>query len=306
MSSKLIDDMERLAIQSGVILKRYNKRFKLSNMKEIKIKDKREKHISYYKGKVYCIRVNSGIFIVKENNKITFTGNSRAGQKGVVAAIVPEYDMPFTISGLRPDIIVNALAIPSRMTINQIIETVSGKISCYEDENIDGTSFSKVDTTELSNKLIQHGFHPSGEEVMFNGMTGEMFKCNIFIGVTYYQRLKHLVSDKIHARNKGALNSLTRSPTAGRKNLGGGKTSTQECDAIMASGLSSFMRERMMIKSDLFHIHICSICGQISNKITFCSFCNSEVYKVSIPYISKLIFQELMAMGIKMKFALTN
>ena len=173
-------------------------------------------------GYVYCLEVPTHIFYVRRHGKASWTGNSsRHGQKGVVGMIYNSEDLPFTSEGIIPDIIMNCHAKPSRMTIGQLLETYLGKVSCMKGKIADGTPFRGVSVSDIDLEATPYNLGKMGKEVMFNGKTGEMLKGKVFIGVTYYQRLRHMVQDKIHARSKGPMQILTRQPVEGRSRKGG-------------------------------------------------------------------------------------
>jgi DNA-directed RNA polymerase beta subunit len=173
-------------------------------------------------GYVYCLEVPTHIFYVRRNGKASWTGNSsRHGQKGVIGMIYNSEDLPFTSEGIIPDIIMNCHAKPSRMTIGQLLETYLGKVSCMKGKIADGTPFRGVSVSDIDLEATPYNLGKMGKEVMFNGKTGEMLKGRVFIGVTYYQRLRHMVQDKIHARSKGPMQILTRQPVEGRSRKGG-------------------------------------------------------------------------------------
>jgi DNA-directed RNA polymerase II subunit RPB2 len=234
---------------------------------------------------------------------------SRHGQKGTIGLILDEENMPFTEDGIIPDIIINPHAIPSRMTIGQLIESVTGKIGASKGKFIDGTPFNKLDIDNINKEMIELGFDPSGNEVMYNGETGERIKTKIFIGCTYYQRLKHLVHDKIHARAKGPINKLTRQPTEGRSRDGGLRMGNMELDCLNAHGIAYYMQDKYINCSDKYFVYTCDICGLIANvniekNIAECKKCfnKSNFSKVSLPYASKLLFYEIGSMGITTRF----
>lgn len=228
---------------------------------------------------------------------------SRNAQKGTVGITLPQEDMPFTSSGIVPDIIINPLCLPSRMTINQIIECVAAKCAVKSGKFKYSTPFSKYSTNitdTLCDELHSYGFQKHGYETMYNGMTGEMLEAKIFIGPTYYQRLKHLVSAKIHARNHGSIQALTRQPLEGRSRDGGLRFGEMERDCMISHGVSRFLTERLFDMSDKFSVPVCSNCGIIPNELTTCMMCNcTNILRVPIPYACKLLFQELQAMNIK-------
>jgi DNA-directed RNA polymerase II subunit RPB2 len=229
-----------------------------------------------------------------------------------MGALFNQEDMPFTKDGITPDIIVNAHAIPSRMTIAQIIECVGSKAGIMNGDFKDATPFEKFDVNTLCNELHKSGFQKHGYEVLYNGYTGLRMPCQIFIGPTYYQRLKHLVNDKIHSRNYGPLQGLIRQPTEGRSREGGLRFGEMERDCMISHGAANFLREKLFIDSDKFQIDICELCGitAISNNKTntvICKSCNSvRVKKINIPYATKLLFQELMAMNIAPRIKLSE
>ena len=190
-------------------------------------------------------------------------------QKGTIGAVYAQEDMPFTADGITPDIIVNPAAIPSRMTIGQLLETVIGKAACTDGFECDATPFSEesVDTPDkLADILQAAGFRKYGTQEMFNGRNGKKFRAKIFIGPTYYQRLKHMVADKIHSRgSNGPIVMLTRQPSEGRARSGGLRLGEMERDCFIAHGTSNFLAERMLHVSDNYRIFICKKCGMHAN-----------------------------------------
>jgi DNA-directed RNA polymerase II subunit RPB2 len=231
--------------------------------------------------------------------------SSRSGQKGTIGNIIPEENMPFTSTGLRPDLMLNPHAIPSRMTIAQLKETLMGKVLIELGLFGDGTSFGDLDINIVRDELIKLGFQSSGNEVLYNGITGEQIECDIFIGPVFYQRLKHMVNDKIHSRSTGPLVMLTRQPAEGRARDGGLRFGEMERDVMISHGASLFLKERMMEASDNFEVHICKGCGIIAvanreKNIWQCTGCgnSTEFAQVRIPYAYKLFLQELESMNI--------
>ena len=228
---------------------------------------------------------------------------SRCAQKGTVSVILNHEDMPMTQSGIVPDLIINPLCIPSRMTINQLIECFGSKSAVHKIKKRYCTAFSyhsKDIIPYLQKELQNCGFEKNGNEIMYNGMTGERFQSSIFIGPTYYHRLKHLVSNKIHARNHGNIQALTRQPLEGRSRDGGLRFGEMERDCMISHGVSRFLRERLFDVSDYFEIFTCSYCGNIPHHHSICNVCNQkEIAKVPIPFACKLLFQELTALGIR-------
>ena len=231
--------------------------------------------------------------------------SSRHGQKGTIGNIIPEKDMPFTENGLRPDIIINPHAIPSRMTIAQLKETLLGKVLLQLGLYGDGTSFSKLNIETITKELSKVGFESNGNELLYNPLTGEQLNSSIFIGPAFYQRLKHMVSDKQHSRSIGPMVNLTRQPAEGRSRDGGLRFGEMERDAMIAHGCSSFTRDRLYTASDSYYIYVCNKCGMIAafnnqEHIHLCNTCNnrSDFKYVELPYSCKLMFQELITMNV--------
>jgi DNA-directed RNA polymerase II subunit RPB2 len=231
--------------------------------------------------------------------------SSRHGQKGTIGNIIPEQDMPFTADGLKPDIIINPHAIPSRMTIAQLKETLLGKVLLQLGLFGDGTSFGNFETSTIINKLNELGYESRGNELLYNGLTGEQFSTSIFIGPAFYQRLKHMVNDKQHSRSIGPMVNLTRQPAEGRARDGGLRFGEMERDCMVSHGASRFTKGRLYDASDAYSVFVCNKCGMIipfNNKehIHICSTCENRTdFKfVEIPYSCKLMFQELLTMNI--------
>ena len=231
--------------------------------------------------------------------------SSRHGQKGTVGNIIPEKDMPFNSDGVRPDIIINPHAIPSRMTIGQLKETLLGKVLVELGLFGDGTSFGNLDINFISNKLLELGYEAHGNEILYNGHTGEQLEANIFMGPVFYQRLKHMVTDKQHSRSIGPMVNLTRQPAEGRSRDGGLRFGEMERDGMISHGASKFTRGRMYDCSDKYKVHVCKNCGLIASynnhhHIHMCRTCQNRVEfaQVEIPYSCKLLFQELITMNV--------
>ena len=239
--------------------------------------------------------------------------SSRHGQKGTVGMILQEEDMPYTKDGIRPDIIINPHAVPSRMTIAQLIECVLGKCCTKLGYQGDGTTFEKIDIEVLKKILMGCGLDGYGNEVLYNGMNGEQMRTKIFIGPTYYQKLKHMSTDKIHSRAKGPMVLMTRQPTEGRTRDGGLRFGEMERDCIISHGTSNFLKERLLDVSDKYTIYTCYHCGTLStynpkqNKYE-CIKCNNytNFNRIDLPYACKLLFQELYAMGICPRMQIKN
>ena len=240
---------------------------------------------------------------------------SRSAQKGTVGNIIPECDMPFTKNGLRPDIILNPHAIPSRMTIAQLAETLLGKVLLELGMFGDGTSFGEMDVYTIINELKRCGYESHGNEILYDGCTGEQLETDIFIGPVYYQRLKHMVNDKEHSRAMGPMVNLTRQPAEGRSRDGGFRIGEMERDVMIAHGMTKFCRERMYTVSDKYAVHVCKKCGMIATYnngdfgpmrakpemvVHHCKTCNNstDFAYVEIPYAYKLMSQELQAINI--------
>jgi DNA-directed RNA polymerase II subunit RPB2 len=183
--------------------------------------------------------------------------SSRHGQKGTCGNIIPEHDMPFTANGLKPDIIINPHAIPSRMTIAQLKETLLGKILVQLGMFGDGTAFMDLSVEALSRELIKLGYEGNGNELMYNGMSGQQLESSVFIGPVFYQRLKHMVLDKQHSRSIGPMVNLTRQPAEGRARDGGLRFGEMERDCMISHGAASFTKGRMYDASDKYYIHVC-------------------------------------------------
>ena len=231
--------------------------------------------------------------------------SSRHGQKGTIGMTYTQEDLPFTSEGIVPDIIVNPHAIPSRMTIGQLIECLMGKVSAVQGREGDATPFTEVTVENISKALHRCGYQKRGFEVMRNGHTGRRLDAMIFLGPTYYQRLKHMVDDKCHSRNFGPVNVLTRQPLEGRSKDGGLRFGEMERDCIVAHGASAFLKDRTLENSDAFRAHVCADCGLLAladlEKRTFCCPATKkkvDVVQVFLPYACKLLFQELTAMSI--------
>jgi len=237
--------------------------------------------------------------------------SSRHGQKGTIGMLMDEEDMPFTASGLRPDIIMNPHAVPSRMTIAQLMENIFGKIGVRKGTLGDGTPYSHLKVEDLKKHMLDLGMHPYGNEILYNGQTGEMMEAEIFMGPTFYQRLKHMVIDKKHSRARGPIVSLTRQPCEGRSRDGGLRVGEMERDCMLSHGISVFTKERLMDVSDPFKTGLCKTCGTLAvvnpvEGIYSCGACGNKTDFVmkTIPYAMKLWMQELEAMHITPKMIL--
>ena len=236
---------------------------------------------------------------------------SRHGQKGVVGLIVPESDMPFSVSGIKPDLIFSPHGIPSRMTISHLIEILGGKVGALAGRNINGTTFDAEPEEKLREELKSLGFRENGVETFYNGVTGEIMQAKLFVGSMYYLKLKHLVANKIHSRARGPIQLLTRQPTEGRAKEGGLRLGEMEKDTFVAHGASLLLKERF--DSDKTIVPICESCGLIAIRDeykgkSYCPLCgeNVEINDVEISYAFKLILDGFKSLGLYKKLQLEN
>lgn len=244
--------------------------------------------------------------------------SSRHGQKGVIGMILNAADMPVTEDGVIPDIIVNPHAIPSRMTIGQLMECLLGKLCAIQGEQGDATPFRGASIHQISDELEKFGYDRLGGETLYNGMTGTKMHGKVFIGPTYYQRLKHMVNDKQHSRSRGPVQILTRQPVEGRAREGGLRFGEMERDCIISHGAANVLSERLFEQSDPFIATVCGKCGMLAEpmadktllrqKKPQCRLCKTHetVHEVRMPYAFKLLMQELMAMNITARLRLKH
>ena len=239
--------------------------------------------------------------------------SSRSGQKGTIGNIIPEEDMPFMSNGLKPDLILNPHAIPSRMTIAHLKETLLGKVLIELGLFGDGTSFGELDVATICDELMKLGYESHGNELLYNGLTGEQHEFKIFMGPIFYQRLKHMVTDKQHSRAIGPMVNLTRQPAEGRSRDGGLRYGEMERDGGIAHGASAFTRGRLFDASDKYQVYVCKKCGMIAaynNKmhIHHCRTCDNrtDFSYIQLPFSCKLLFQELITMNIAPRLITTG
>jgi DNA-directed RNA polymerase beta subunit len=268
-----------------------------------------------YKGDVWCCTVSKGegIVYVRREGVVVWCGQSKHAQKGVIGMLVPQEDMPFTQNGIVPDIIINPHAIPSRMTVGHLLEMLLGKVGACAGSTIDGTPFNNNDYEDLYHQLEKsYGFERHGNEVLYNGQTGAQIETNIFIGPIFYERLKHMVADKINYRQvnfrtitsatdhrptvlkEAPVSAMTRQPTKGRGNNGGLRIGEMEKDTILSHGMVNFLKESMMERSDLFEFKVDSQTRMIADDKG-----STHVSTVKTPFAFKQLLHELVALGIK-------
>lgn len=230
--------------------------------------------------------------------------SSRHGQKGTIGLIIPEESMPYTRDGIRPDIIISPHALPSRMTVAHVLECLASKVASLNGVRQMATAFEHAGVYDYMEQLHELGFEKRGDEVMYDGRTGERLEGKVFLGPTYYQRLKHMVEDKIYSRgNEGHLNQLTRQPAQGRSRSGGLRWGEMERDVGLAYGASYVLQDRMMKSSDVYSAPVCRSCGLVGTHVKragrdICCACEGEIGLCEMPYAAKTLLEELTAMGV--------
>ena len=294
----------------------------LSEAREISVKTKKESSVTMRQeenGTVDAVFItadeegNKIIQIKTRNHRIPEVGDKFAtshGQKGVIGAIIPEEDVPFTSKGIRPDVMFNPHGLPSRMTVGYLLELLAGKVGCLRGNVMDGTAFSGESKRDLENQLKELGFRFDGKETMYNGITGKKLISKIFVGNLYYLKLKYMVANKIHGRASGKIALLTRQPIEGRSRGGALRLGEMEQQALVAHGASLLLKERY--DSDKIVLPVCSKCGSvgiddfIKDKVS-CPMCGSEgVEHIEVSYAFKLLMEELQGLHIHSKLLLKN
>jgi len=232
------------------------------------------------------------------------------GQKGIVGMLAPEVDIPFTVNGIRPDIMFNPHGVPSRMTVGYLMDILGGKVAALSGKIVDASAFTGETVDSLENNLKKLGFREDGKEIMYHGITGQRMPIKIFIGNMFYLKLKYMVADRMHARASGKIALLTRQPIEGRSRGGALRLGEMEQQALVGHGASLLLKERY--DSDKVLIHICSKCGtlviddQIHNK-KVCSLCHSnQVEPIEVSYAFKLLIEELQGLHLLTKFDMKN
>jgi len=294
----------------------------LSEAREISVRTKKESSITMRqeeKGIVDSVFVtedeegNKIVQVKTRDQRIPELGDKFAtshGQKGVVGAIIPEEDVPFTANGIKPDIMFNPHGLPSRMTVGYLLEILAGKVGCLRGGIVDGTSFSGESKKELEDQLVNLGFSYDGKETMYSGVTGKKLKVKIFMGNLYYLKLKYMVGNKMHGRASGKIALLTRQPIEGRARGGALRLGEMEQQALVAHGASLLLKERY--DSDKIVLPICTTCGTIGiddniRDRVICPLCSSEhLENVEVSYAFKLLLEELQGLHIHSSFNLKN
>jgi DNA-directed RNA polymerase beta subunit len=261
-----------------------------------------------YLDSVLDTMTNEGIRVIKIRIRIPRIPEigdkfaSSTAQKGTCGMIYRQEDMPFDKNGITPDLIINPHAIPSRMTINMLIEMCFNLIGCKLGIEMDATPFKHDNIEKELSDWAKKTNLDSYSSTMFSGLTGKRFPEKIFMAPCFYQRLKHMVIDKIHARVAGPLDTLTHQPVAGRARDGGLRFGEMEKDCMLSHGSTRILKECLFDKSDKYTIPICMDCGNVPNKRIYCNNCEDNNIEIkNMPYATKLLYQELMGMGLKLK-----
>ena len=230
---------------------------------------------------------------------------SRHGQKGVVGLLAKAEDLPYTADGISPDVLINPHAFPSRMTVGMMMESITGKAAAIRGKKVDASAFVGEKMEDVKDVMEDAGFKYSGKEIMYDGRTGKRFPVEVFIGVVYYQKLHHMVADKIHARARGQVQMLTKQPTEGRARGGGLRFGEMERDCIIAYGASMILKDRLLDESDKSDIFVCERCGlvayhDVKQRKFHCRVCENKgkVSSVSVAYAFKLLLQEMSSLAI--------
>nr|AIE94377.1 DNA-directed RNA polymerase subunit B (rpoB) [uncultured marine thaumarchaeote AD1000_45_G09] len=230
---------------------------------------------------------------------------SRHGQKGVVGILAKAEDLPYTADGISPDVLINPHAFPSRMTVGMMMESITGKAAAIRGKKVDASAFVGEKMEDVKGVMKDAGFEYSGKEIMYDGKTGKKFPVEVFIGVVYYQKLHHMVADKIHARARGQVQMLTKQPTEGRARGGGLRFGEMERDCIIAYGASMILKDRLLDESDKSDIFVCERCGlvayhDVKQRRFYCRVCvdKGKVSSVSVAYAFKLLLQEMSSLAI--------
>jgi len=230
---------------------------------------------------------------------------SRHGQKGVVGLLAKAEDLPYTADGISPDVLINPHAFPSRMTVGMMMESITGKAGAIRGKKVDASAFVGEKMEDVKGVMEDAGFKYSGKEIMYDGRTGKRFPVEVFIGVVYYQKLHHMVADKIHARARGQVQMLTKQPTEGRARGGGLRFGEMERDCLIAYGASMILKDRLLDESDKSDIFVCERCGvvayhDVKQRRYYCRICGDKgkVSSVSVAYAFKLLLQEMSSLNI--------